>query len=278
MDLAPIIYYLQRVGSYDPLVVVIEFVLIGSIIWWVVNFLEGTRGERLFRGVFFILLAGAIILKLFVERFSLERVEFLYNGFLLAILVTAVAAFQPELRRALIRIGQAGISPSARPDVERALEEVLIAVNNLSEQKTGAIIVFEGRVGLRDYIETGVRMDAAVSSQLLETIFYEGTPLHDLAVIIRGDRIVAGSIQLPLAEIGSLDDSQLGSRHRAAVGISQASDATALVVSEETGTISLAVDGKLERNVKKTEIKKQIAELNKPFTGKGGSVKRGKRQ
>lgn len=264
MDLGPIFYYLDRVSSYNPLVVGFELALIALILWWVVNFLEGTRGERLFRGVFFILLAGAIILKLFVERFELVRVEFLYNGFLLTVLVTAVAAFQPELRRALIRIGQAGATKTSQPQLDMALEEILIAVNNLSEKKTGAILVFEGQVGLRDYIESGVHLDALVSNQLIETIFYEGTPLHDLAMVIHGDRIIAASVQLPLAEVGSLDNSQLGSRHRAAVGISQASDATVLIVSEETGIISLAVEGKLERNVKKSEIKKQIASLYAP--------------
>lgn len=271
MDLSPIIYYLERVSSYNPLVVLLEFALIGAIIWWVVGFLEGTRGERLFRGVFLILLSASIVLKLFVERFGLERVEFLYNGFLLTTLIIAVAAFQPELRRALIRIGQARFFPATAPQRERALEEVLIAVNNLSEKRTGAIIVFEGSVGLRDYIETGVRLDAAVTSQLIETIFYEGTPLHDLAIIIHLDRIVAANVQLPLAEIGTLDNTQLGSRHRAAVGISQASDATVIVVSEETGIVSMAVEGKLERNVRKTDIEKHIGyvydhpEIKKPF-------------
>jgi len=171
MDLSPLLYYLERVSSYNPLVVLFEFSLIGAIIWWVVGFLEGTRGERLFRGVFLILLSASIVLKLFVERFGLERVEFLYNGFLLTTLIIAVAAFQPELRRALIRIGQARFFPATAPQRERALEEVLIAVNNLSEKHTGAIIVFERKIGMRAIVEDSVKLDCRLDSFLLESIF-----------------------------------------------------------------------------------------------------------
>lgn len=258
MNLDPIIFYFERLATYDPVKVAIELIFIGLVVCWAVNFLEGTRGERLFRGVFFILIAGSLILNLIVERFGFERLEYLYKGFVIALLIIAVAAFQPEIRRALIRIGQASFISGASQQLSRTIEEIITAVYNMSATKTGAIIVIERQVGLGEFIETGVRIDSKVTSELLETIFYEGTVLHDMAVVVRGDRIVAASVQLPLAEGGSVDMLQLGSRHRAAIGISTSSDATVLVVSEETGIVSVAINGNLIRRVSNSDLRKYL--------------------
>ncbi len=253
-----LIDYFSRVARYDWWVVAIELFLIGLVVYWAVDFLEGTRGERLFRGVIFILIAGFLALKLVVGRFAFERLQYLYNGFLIAVLIIAVAAFQPEIRRALIRIGRTTFLTRSSQLLSRTAEEIITAVTELSAAKTGAIIVIEKRVALGEFIETGVRIDARVTAELLKTIFHPGTALHDMAIVVRGDRAVAARVQLPLAETGSIDGIELGSRHRAAIGITTGSDATCLVVSEETGTISLAQDGKLTREISESQLRKHL--------------------
>jgi diadenylate cyclase len=253
-----LIDYLSRVAIYDWWVVAIELFLIGLVVYWAVDFLEGTRGERLFRGVIFILIAGFLILKLVVGRFAFERLQYLYNGFLIAVLIIAVVGFQPEIRRALIRIGRAGFLTSSSQQLARTFEQIITAITELAATKTGALIVIEKRVALGEYIETGVQIDAGVTAELLKTIFQPGTPLHDMAVIVRGDRVAAARVQLPLAETGSIDGVELGSRHRAAIGIATGSDAICLVVSEETGTISLAQSGKLTRNITESQLRKHL--------------------
>jgi len=253
-----LIDYLSRMAGYGWWRVAIELFLIGLVIYWAVDFLEGTRGERLFRGVIFILVAGFIILKLLVGRFGFERLQYLYSGFLIAVLIIAVAGFQPEIRRALIRIGQPRFLAFFSQQLARTTEEIITALTELADSKIGAIIVIEKRVALGEFIETGVRIDARVTSVLLKTIFQPGTPLHDMAVVIRGDRVLAARVQLPLTEAGSIDGVELGSRHRAAIGITIGSDATCLVVSEETGSISIAQGGELNRNVTEDQLRKYL--------------------
>lgn len=236
-----------------------ELVFIGLVVYWVVDFLEGTRGERLFRAVIFILLVGFLVLKLVVGRLPLERLQYLYNYFLVGVVIIAVAAFQPEVRRALMRIGQSHFWSGASLQLSRTVEELVAAVTELSAGRIGAIIVIEKRVALGEFIETGVRIDARVTSELLRTIFQPGTALHDMAVLIRGDRIIAARVQLPLAEAAGMDSAGLGSRHRAAIGITTGSDAVCLVVSEETGVVSIAENGKLTRNLDESMLKKHLA-------------------
>ncbi len=251
--------YFTRVAHYQWWVVSVELFLIGLVVYWVVDFLEGTRGERLFRGVIFILVAGVLILNLVVERLPFDRLQLLYKGFLIAVLIVAVAAFQPEIRRVLIQIGQPRIWAGSSHQLSRTIEELITAVTEMSAARIGAIIVIERQVALGEFIETGVRLDARVTADLLKTIFYPGTPLHDMAVVVRGDRMVAARVQLPLAEAGSVDGIELGSRHRAALGITSGSDAACLVVSEETGAISVARDGKLIRNVTESQVRAYLA-------------------
>jgi diadenylate cyclase len=251
--------YFDRVGHIPWWVVAVELLSIGLVVWWVVDFLEGTRGERLFRGVIFILVAGVLILNLVVERLPFDRLQYLYRGFLIGILIVAVAGFQPEIRRVLIQIGQPRIWMGSSHHLSRTVEELVTAVTELSAARIGAIIVIERQVALGEFIETGVRLDARVTSDLLKTIFYPGTPLHDMAVVVRGDRLVAASVQLPLAEAGSVSGVELGSRHRAAVGITTGSDAMCLVVSEETGAISVAQKGELIRNVTESQVRSHLA-------------------
>lgn len=253
-----IVEYLYNIDSYERLVVCLELLLIGVIVYAIISFLEGTRGERLFRGVIFLLIFGSLILNLVVDQFGMARILFLYKGFFIAILIIAVAAFQPEIRRALIRIGQAGFLSSSPQQLSRSVEEIINAVTQLAATRTGAIIVIEQQVGLGEFIETGVRIDAKVTAELLKTIFYPGSALHDMAVVIQGDRIVAGRVQLPLADGDSFKGRQLGSRHRAAIGVTSGSDATVIVVSEETGIVSLALNGNLIRNVSEAQLRRHL--------------------
>jgi diadenylate cyclase len=229
-----LIEYFRRVATYNGWQVAIELISIGFVVYWAVDFLEGTRGEKLFRGVIFILIAGMLILNLVVERFGFERLQYLYKGFLIAVLIIAVAAFQPEIRRALIRIGQPGFLTGRTQQLVRTAEEIISAVIDLSATKTGSVIVIEKDVALGEFI--------------------------DMAVVIRGDRIVAARVQLPLIEDGTRNGIQLGSRHRAALGITAGSDASVIVVSEETGIVSIAQNEKLSRNITESELRKHLAD------------------
>jgi len=261
--------YFRRVSHYDWWIVAVELLLIGVVVYWAVDFLEGTRGERLFRGVIYVLIAGVLTLNLISELYRFERLEYLYKGFLVAVLIIAVAAFQPEIRRALMRLGQPTFLVGSSRQIVRTVEEIVSAATELSAAKVGAIIVVERRVALGEFIETGVRLDSNVSAELLKTIFYPGTALHDMAAVVRGDRIVAAGVQLPLAEPGAVDGIQLGSRHRAAIGITTGSDALCIVVSEETGVISLASEGKLTREITAETLRNQLTQTIKEGPGLG---------
>lgn len=251
--------YLHRIGTYNPAIVAVELLLIGFVIYWVVNFLEGTRGERLFHGVILLIIAGSLLLDIAAQWLQFERLEYLYKSFLIAVLVIALVGFQPEIRRALMRIGQSPFMGSSSDRLLHTITEIAGAVEQMAMSRTGAIIVIERTVGLGEFIESGIKLDSAVSGELLKTIFYPGTPLHDMAVVIRGERMVAARVQLPLVETGVQDGFALGSRHRAAVGMTGGSDALCIVVSEETGIVSLAENGKLTREVTGDQLRSRLA-------------------
>ena len=257
-----LIDYFRRVANNnDWWIVGIELILIGLVVYWIVDFLEGTRGERLFRGVILILVIGVLILNLSVQVFDFPRLRHLYKGFLIGVLIIAVAAFQPEIRRVLIRLGQPRFWSGTLHQLSKTVEEIVAGVTELSAARIGAIIVIEKQVALGEFIDTGVRIDAKVTADLVRTIFHPGTALHDMAVIIRGDRVIAASVQLPLAEADSIGGVELGSRHRAAIGITTGSDALCLVVSEETGIISIAKEGRITRNIDESELRKQLTRV-----------------
>ncbi|MCP4374996.1 MAG: TIGR00159 family protein [bacterium] len=236
--------YLNRVGNYDPIVVAVELILIGVVVWWVMRFLRGTRGARLVKGVAVILATVYIAIRLLPEDLGWERIKFLYGHFLLFAFVGIVVAFQPELRRVLIQVGQTRFFRSPLGRVQAMINALLDSTAYLSRNKIGAVLAIERSVGLGEIESTGTTIDAELSSGLLNTIFYPGAALHDLGVIIRDDRIAAAGCQFPLAESDEVDAS-LGSRHRAALGLAKDSDAIVLVVSEETGRVSVACEGQL---------------------------------
>lgn len=182
------------------------------------------------------------------------------------ILVAIPVIFQPELRRALERLGRTGpfIGRTSREDaVQHVIFEVVMAAEMMAREQTGALIVLEGNTGLEEHMESGERIDAAVSARLLMTIFFSGTPLHDGAVIIRGEQIIAAGCVLPLTS-RTLADSSLGTRHRAAAGITEQNDALAIVISEETGIISVARNGRIVRRLDGQRLRRILETFYRP--------------
>ena len=265
--------FFERVTE-RPWTVLIELLLIGTIVYIVLRFLQGTRGARLVRAVLTILAVSFAVVWLIAERFELDRINILYPYFILAVFLISLVAFQTELRRMLLRLGQGGWLQRWIKDSDEMIDPIVKAVERLSTKKIGALIAIERTTELGAVSETGVALDAAVSAELLETIFWPGTPLHDLGVIVREGRIVAAGCQFPLIESGDVERS-LGSRHRAALGMSHEGDAVVIIVSEETGTISIAIDGRLRRSLKSGTLRAALrTELNveapPPPTAVGG--------
>ncbi len=229
-----------------PWVALVELLVIGSVVYAVLRFLQGTRGARLVQAVLTILGVSFAVVWLLADRFGLERINVLYPYFLMGVFLVSLVAFQTELRRMLTRLGQGGWVRRFFHGHAEIIEPIVTAVGRLSKKRIGALIAIERTTELPSVTESGVRLDAMVSSELLETIFWPGSALHDLGVIIREDRIVAAGCQFPLDD-SSAADRTLGSRHRAALGMSQEVDAVVIVVSEETGSISVAIGGRLQR-------------------------------
>jgi len=248
--------------------VLLELLIIGIVVYSIMRFLRGTGGEKLIKGIVILLLGvwgvGILSLKL---NLDLDRIRLLSKYFLGAVLVVAAVAFQPELRRGLIRLGVTRLGRSAQPQLVQVIEQIVDATAYLSQTQIGALIAFERQVGLADLEAGGTPIDAEVTAQLLNTIFWPGSPLHDMAVIIRNGKVSAAGVQLPLAEHGDFDR-LLGSRHRAAVGLSVHTDAVVVIVSEENGSIGLAVGGKLTRFLTLEQLRQQLIDLITPVIAK----------
>ena len=241
---------LLRLRTYDWWVILIEMAVIWSIVYLIVRFLRGTRGAGVLKGLAFVLTIVVFATSLMRGGEIFARLNVLFEDFLAPVAILAVfLIFQPELRRALTRLGEARLFGGAQQlRRARVIEELLGAVEYLSKNKIGALIAIERQVGLGGIIEAGIRLDAEVSRELLSTLFWPGSALHDLGVVVRGDRIIAAGVQFPLAD-GEGISQELGSRHRSAIGLSQEADGLILVVSEETGIISVAEHGALTRGL-----------------------------
>lgn len=225
---------------------IIDIVLVTMIFYWMLILVKGTKAVQLLRGLLFLVVLAITTTSIF----DLTAFRWLMSNSLPALLVAIPVIFQPELRRALERLGRTGsiLTRANHPaKLEKTLRTVSGAAQKLSLQGHGALIVLERETGLQDYIETGVMLDAQVTQELLLTIFYINTALHDGAVIIRNDRLVAASCLLPLSRVET--DGHLGTRHRASLGLTEATDAIVVVVSEETGIISVAHNGRMIRNL-----------------------------
>lgn len=239
--------FIERVAE-RPWVAVIELLLISSVVYLILRFLQGTRGARLVRAVVTILAVSFAVVWLIAERFELDRINVLYPYFILGVFLVSLVAFQTELRRMLLRLGEGSLFQRWMKSVDTAVGPVVTAVERLSARKIGALIAIQRSTEMGALLESGVRLDAAISTELIETIFWPGTALHDMGMIVHQGRILAAGCQFPLAESGDIDRS-LGSRHRAALGVSQEVDAVVIVVSEETGTVSVAIHGRMQRGL-----------------------------
>jgi len=233
----------------------IDILIVATIFYLIFLSIQGTRAVQLLWGT-------VLVISLAVAAsavFQLTTLGWLIRNSIPALLVAIPVIFQPELRRILERLGRAGgwVNWPPRMASESAfgvVDEVARACTRLAERRHGALIVIERQTGLQDFIDTGVALDAIVSAETLATIFYPNTPLHDGAVIIRQNRIAAAGCILPLSE-NLTDVPTLGTRHRAAVGITEGADAIAVVVSEQTGIISIAMNGRLDRNLDEVRLK-----------------------
>ena len=245
-------------GVLNPLTLtdVIDISLVALAMYSIYTMLKNTRAVALVKGL--VVLA---FIRVVGGWFSLNVVNWLLDKSMTMIMVALPVLFQPELRRALEQIGRGRLWHKASALDEEEMEQMIRAVSSaatvMSQHKVGALIVFERDVGLDDRIETGVKLDALVSEDLLLQIFVKDTPLHDGAVVIRGKRIMAASCLLPLTDAGNLSQ-ELGTRHRAAIGQSEQSDAQVLVVSEETGTISMARNGVLNRYLQAEDVEAML--------------------
>lgn len=255
-----VIEYIQRVGKYGWHTVGIELLLIGVVLYAFLSFLQGTRGLRLMRGLFLLLVTAFLILRVLAAWLNLERIRILAEPLIYLIFFGSLIVFQPELRRALMRLGDARWLRRLFRETEQSVAPIIATVKSLAKTKTGALIAIERQAALGSIIENGIRIDATVTAELLRTIFWPGSALHDLGVIIQEGRIAAAACLFPLTDSDQLDPA-LGSRHRAAVGLSEDSDAVVIVVSEETGMISLAVEGKLHRGLTAEALERDLREL-----------------
>ncbi|MGE5372442.1 MAG: diadenylate cyclase CdaA [Solirubrobacterales bacterium] len=249
-----------------------DILIVSYVIYRLLLIVRGTRAEQLLRGLFFFLLFSV-----FARWADLKAVNWLLEKSWTGIFIAIPVVFQPELRKALEQLGRGGFFPGYndknRAD-EAVINDVVRAVADLSVSKTGALIVWERETGLKDFQEIGVPLDAVVTQDLLLNIFTPKSPLHDGAVIIKQGRIEKAGVCLPLSDSLNLGK-HLGTRHRAAAGITEVSDALAVVVSEETGSISIARNGRLIRNLSEYHLKSLLLEEMAPKISRKPKGKRG---
>ena len=241
--------------SWKVITSLLDIFIIAFIIYYLLNIISGTRAVQLIKG-----LALIFVVALFSQLLELNTVNWFLDSFLTIIMVALPIVFQPELRRALEQIGRGGFLKEQfwQNWGPKEINEIVLSMAEMSEKQTGALIVISRRVGLKNYIETGIELEAKISKQLLSSIFQHESPLHDGALIIENGRVQAASCFLNLSTRSDINP-RLGTRHRAAIGITEESDALALVVSEETGVISVAEDGKLSRHLDKSELRETLA-------------------
>lgn len=237
------VYTISNVRIFD----IIDIVIMAFIIYKAIGFLRETRAGQLVKGIAFLLVLYAV-----ANIFELAVLRWLLSAVFGSAIVAIAIIFQPELRRLLERVGQTKLGYSGSVTDERtavleAIDKICKAAGQMQKSKTGALIVFERKTQLGEIINTGTVVDARVSISMVNNIFYPKSPLHDGAVIVRDGRIYAAACILPLTANTEIS-SQLGTRHRAAIGMTENSDAIVLIVSEETGTISIAFNGKITRD------------------------------
>jgi diadenylate cyclase len=232
----------------------VDILIVAFIIYEVLQFIRGTHAVQMALGALVV-----VMLYWASKLFDLETVNWLLRTFMPYLVFGVIVVFQAEIRKMLAHLGKKPLPWAfASERKEETIDELVLAATTLSAQKTGALMVLEREMGLRSFIETGIGLDALLTYDLLISIFNPGTPLHDGAVVIQGDRVAAAACFLPLTVNPALSR-QLGSRHRAAIGVTEDTDAIAVVVSEETGSISIVAGGRIERGLDGAQLKRALA-------------------
>ncbi|AFK86076.1 diadenylate cyclase CdaA [Thermoanaerobacterium saccharolyticum] len=251
---------------------IVDIAIIAYVTYRLILVIRKTRAEQLFKGIIILL-----ILTKLSEWLQLRTVNYILSNAMTVGVIALLIVFQPELRRALESLGRSEfikrnffIINDEVQDIADVISEICDAVQFLSRSKIGALIVLERNTGLNELIETGISLDSKISSELLINTFIPNTPLHDGAVIIRGDRIMAAGCFLPLTDNQNLS-TELGTRHRAAIGVTEVSDAVSIIVSEETGTISLAQNGRISRHLDIKTLKEVLLSMFKVKDSKGSN-------
>jgi len=254
---------------------IIDVSIVSYIIYQLILLVRGTRAVQLLKGIFVLIIIWAVS-----TWFNLYTLKWLMNQIFTFGVVTVLILFQPELRRALEQLGRGRFFSRANmldhDLLNDQIDEVIKAARHMASRNIGALILFERSTGLNEIVESGIKMESKITSELLINIFTPNTPLHDGAVIIRGSQIMAAACYLPLSE-NPFISKELGTRHRAAIGASEVSDAVAVVVSEETGQISLCLNGLIVRDVNEESLISKLFEELTPKTPKKGSTKEGGR-
>lgn len=250
----------QLVLGDSPWQIAIELIVIGVCVYLVLRFLQGTRGAGVIKGVALVLVVGTLGIRVLGQATdAFERLTWLYERLLGLVAIMLIVVFQPELRQAMVRLGHAWNFRISKEQRHGVIDAIVPAVEFLSKNQFGALIAIERHSGLGGLADSGTSLDAEVSAALLQSIFWPNSPLHDLGTIIKGDRITAASVQFPLAEEGALPP-EYGSRHRAAVGVTLESDCVVVIVSEETGRISIAEQGRLVADLSPEQLREMLAE------------------
>ena len=277
-----IINYLDN--PWNIITLIIDILIVIFLIVKVVKILKGSRAMQLVKGIIFL-----IVITWLSSIFNLKILNYILTTIMTYGVILLIVLFQPELRRALEQLGASnkitkyfGLERDIISKTKEDIYKVVLAATELSKKKIGALIVIERETALNDIAETGTIVDAAISAQIIGNIFYEGAPLHDGAMIIRGDRLHAAGCVLPLTQNKNLNK-ELGTRHRAGIGIAENSDAMVIIVSEETGIISIAQNGKLTRfldvkKIEKTLYNIYLEESNRTWGEKVKSIFKGVKQ
>ncbi len=234
----------------------LDVIIISLIFFWVLMLLRGTTAMAVMRGAFILLIAAFLLGRVF----DLRVLNFLIRNSFTGLLIALPIIFQPELRRALERVGRTGARAfGAIVSDSGTLEAVTEAASDMAKRHVGALIVVERETGLQDYIENGIAVDGLPSPELLHGIFFPNSPLHDGAVVLRGNRVVAAGVTLPLSD--NTMPGELGTRHRAGLGITERTDAVSVMVSEETGRISVAADGRMYTRLDEQRLRALLTQL-----------------
>ncbi|WP_080831946.1 diadenylate cyclase CdaA [Cohnella massiliensis] len=263
--------YFRTLTWYGALKDIADILIVSYLFYKMIQLVRGTRAVQLLKGIVLLIATWAVSTWL-----NLYTLKWLMNQLFTLGVVTIMIIFQPELRRALEQLGRGQLftrTSAADQDVSHQINEVIKAVNYMSRRKIGALIVFERATGLNEYIESGIKMESIISSELLINVFVPNTPLHDGAVILRNTQIMAAGCYLPLSE-NPFISKELGTRHRAGIGISEVGDAISVIVSEETGQVSLAINGQVVRDIKEESLISKLFDELRPRAG--GSEKRRK--